>query len=370
MAADPLAEPGPESAVSRGGRRVLIDALATRFGGAAYATIQLSRHLAQRPEVATVTVLARHGSIVERGLADEPTVRCAVLRPARRFELIRRTAWQAVRLRRLVAQEQCDVLISMSGILPRSPGCHLMCLIGNPVMYERSGPANMLRRRAVRRTARAAQYLAAPSRLMAELVSGSAERPCEVLPWGIDHCVFSPPAQPGREILCVADFYAHKRHDLVLAAWRLLPSPRPRLRLVGNPAVDTEAYARLLARVGQMPEVDSIVLENRVPLARLVDAYRSARVFVMASEHESFCMPLAESMACGVPAVARDVRSLRETGGAGAMYVAGDDPSHWAAAIQRMIEDKDAHARTRQLALQAAAQFSWDACAGNLAVHL
>jgi D-inositol-3-phosphate glycosyltransferase len=205
---------------------------------------------------------------------------------------------------------------------------------------------------------------------MADLVSVSARRECAVLPLGVDHSAFAPTAALGNEILYVADFYAHKRHDLVLDAWLLLPSPRPVLHLVGNPAVDTRIHRELLTRIKEMPEAGSIVLSSRISLERLVDAYHRARVSVVPSERESFCMPLLESMACGVPAVVRGIPSLRETGGAGARYVDGDDPSRWAAAIQQLISDRASHEQARAAALGAAAGFSWAAMAARLVEQL
>jgi glycosyltransferase involved in cell wall biosynthesis len=370
MPAELPSDPRPESAGLSTGRGVLIDALAARFGGTAYATVQLARHLALRPDISTVIVLARRGSIVERGVTGEPAVRCITLPAKPQIELLRRIGWQALRLPTLVAREECDVVISMSGMLPRAPGCRMICLLFNPVMYERRTAANVLRRWAVRRTAHKAEQLAAPSRLMSDLVSASTGLQCALVPLGVDHAVFSPAASPGEEILCVADFYAHKRHDLVLDAWLCLPSPRPRLRLVGNPTVDRQAYARLLARIETLPEANSIVVEYGVALDRLVRAYHGARVFVMPSEHESFCMPLAESMACGVPAVVRGLASLRETGGAGARYVDGNDPAQWAATLQKLLGDDVEHRRMRALALRAADRFSWDAFAASLATRL
>jgi glycosyltransferase involved in cell wall biosynthesis len=352
------------------GRRILIDALAARYGGTASATVQVARHLTTSSKVSTVAVVARRGSIVERGLACEETVRCVALPVPRHVELIQRITWEAFHLPALARRERCDVIISMSGMLLRSPGCRLMCLIGNPVMYESRTPANLLRQWAVRHTAREAEYLAAPSRHMAEMVSASVERPCAVLPWGVDHRIFSPAAFPGKEILCVADFKAYKRHDLVVEAWLRLPTPRPPLRFVGNPDVDRQAHARLVTRISTLPEADSIRLEYRVPHERMPDIYRRAQVFVMPSEHESFCMPLAESMACGVPAVVRGVRSLRETGGAGARYLETDDPAEWAAVIRQMIEDDGEHHRARELAIRAAARFTWEAFAADLAARL
>jgi glycosyltransferase involved in cell wall biosynthesis len=352
------------------GRRILIDALAARHGGTAYAAVHLARHLAASRKVSTVAVATRRASIVERGLAGEPTVRCVALAEAPRMELMRRVTWEAVRLPSLVARDGLDVVISMSGMLPRAPGCDVICLLFNPVMYESSNAANLVRRYVVRRTAREGRYVAAPSLRMAELVSASIGRDCAVAPLGVDHGVFNPAAAVGDEILCVADFYAHKRHDLVVDTWLGLASPRPRLRLVGDPSVDPHTYARLVARVNTLAEADSISVEHRLPLAGLVAAYQRARVFVIASEHESFCMPLVESMACGVPAVARDLRSLRETGGAGASYVDSDEPARWSALVEGLLKDGLRHEQARAAALQAATRFSWEAFAGYILAEL
>ncbi len=350
--------------------RILVDALAARYGGTAAATVQLARHIARSPKVSSVAVVTRRGSIVERALANEKAVRCVALAPTRHAELTKRVSWEAFRFPALVRREQCDVVISMSGILPRSPGCRLICLIGNPVMYESRTPMNILRQWAVRRTARESEYLAAPSRHMADMVSASVERSCGVLLWGVDHSIFSPAPSPGDEILCVADFKAYKRHDLVIEAWRRLQPPRPTLRFVGNPDVDPRAYARLVARIRTLPEANSIRMEYRVPHDRMPEIYRRARLFLLPSEHESFCMPVAESMACGVPPIVRGIRSLRETGGAGAMYVDADDPAEWAACMKRMIEDDGEHDRARKMAVSAAARFTWEAFAADLADHL
>ena len=217
---------------------MLIDALAARFGGTAYATVHLARQLARREEVSSVIVATRAGSIVARGLSGEPAVRCITLPVAARNELLRRVSWEALRLPAVVAREECDVVITMSGMIPRRLGGRVICLLFNPVMFERRTVPNAVRRWAARRTAREADYLAAPSRAVAELASSSTGRPCEVIPLGVDHEVFRPAAAPGEEIVCVADFYRHKRHDLLLDAWQCLPSPRPRLRLIGNGAVD------------------------------------------------------------------------------------------------------------------------------------
>src|SRR5438132_12571793 len=147
-------------------RRVLVDALAARFGGGAYASVQIARHLALRDDVAEVAVLARERSIVAHGVDGLPGVRCLSMPAAPPLELVRRIAWEALRLPALVRREDFHALISMSGMLPRAPGCTLISMLGTPVMYERDTPATLLRRWVVRRTAAHAAFIAAPSLLM------------------------------------------------------------------------------------------------------------------------------------------------------------------------------------------------------------
>jgi glycosyltransferase involved in cell wall biosynthesis len=297
-------------------------------------------------------------------------VRCIAL-PARSVsELARRLAWQAVRLPRLVRRERCDALISMSGMLPRSPKCRLICLLFNPVMYERRSALDGLRRWGVRSTADHAAHLVAPSRFMAKLVADDTGGDCDVLALGLDHDVFRPRRTSGADLLCVADFYVHKRHDLILDMWLCLPSPRPRLHLVGDPAVDVRAYQRVRERVNRLPEADLVTLEHGLSVEALVAAYQCARVFVLPSERESFCLPLAESMACGVPPIVRGLPSMRETGGSGARYVDGDDSSVWAAAIRQLLEDDDAHDVARAAAMREARRFSWSVFVEGVAARV
>jgi glycosyltransferase involved in cell wall biosynthesis len=360
----------PEPVLEPRGRRVVIDALAARFGGTAYASVELAQHLADRSEVAAVSVLARRGAIVQRELAWGSQTRSIELRSPRSLELPRRLAWEAAKLPGLLERERCDVLISMSGVLPRMPRCRVMCLLGNSLMFESRTPANSLRRWAVARTVRASDYVAAPSRPMAALVSAATESQCDVTPLGVDHTTFTPGADGSREILCVADFYAHKRHDLLLEAWRRLSPPRPTLRLIGDPTVDARTYGRVIERVKSLPERLSVEIEHDLPRAAVAAACRRARVFVMPSEHESFCLPLAESMACGVPPVLRDHPTLRDTARRAGAYVVGDDPNDWAAVIAALLNDDRRYHAARVAAIERAAAFSWEALAATFAQRI
>jgi glycosyltransferase involved in cell wall biosynthesis len=60
-----------------------------------------------------------------------------------------------------------------------------------------------------------------------------------------------------------------------------------------------------------------------------------------------------------VPAVVRDIPALRETGGPGTTYVAGDDAQVWAQAFQRLLSDDAAHTTAQAAGLEHASHFSW-----------
>lgn len=280
-----------------------------------------------------------------------------MLPTTRRGELVRRVGWEAMRLPSIASG---DPVLTWSGMLPRRLTGPLIVYHANPGMFEPTArPANALRRSAAGWTARDATAVLAPTRAMARLVGAALEVEPQVLPLGVDHAVFTPGDGGGGDILCVADAYAHKRHDLVLEAWSTLPEPRPRLRLVGDPASDPETAATIREGIAARRHQGEIVWEPYLSESDLVAAYKAARALIVTSTSESFCLPVVEAAACGVPAVLRGLATLRETGGAGAAYVDGDDPAEWAEALDRAMRDHRWHARTRELAGEQARHFSW-----------
>ena len=125
---------------------------------------------------------------------------------------------------------------------------------------------------------------------------------------------------------------AHKHHALLLSAYARLDRPRPPLRLIGDPDVDPANYRRIAELASK---VDGVVVDGRVSFEHLIEAYGRARAMVIASDRESFSMPVAEALTCGVPIVAREYPTFRETAGPGAIFVSGDDVDGWTAAIGR-----------------------------------
>ncbi len=347
---------------------VIIDALAARYGGIAYATVQLAHHLADDP--GGIIVVTREGSLVAQDIRARPGLRLVTLRRPRRYELARRLLWEGFALPRLVRRHHATSVLTVSGMLPRAVGARVVSYPQNPVMFERGGATNRLRRWAVRRTARSAEHVLVPSKAMAARVAEVIGVRAEVVPLGVDHARFRPASEPGTEVLCVADFYRHKRQDVLLEAWAALPPPRPRLRLIGDIRVEPSWHGRIAAQAARYRGLGDITLSPRLPLDEVVDAYHGARVFALASQHESFCLPVLEAQACGIPAVVRDTPVLRETGGRGTTYVAGDDAETWAAALQRLVVDDDAHATARAEGLENARRFDWERNAAAVRARL
>lgn len=340
------------------GQAVLIDALATRFGGAAQVLIATARLLAADKRVRQLTVVVTAGSVPDRHLRGVAGLKLVSVGATGCLGVARRAAWEALRMPVLIRRERPTVLVTMSGMLPRHPDVPIICILLNQVPLQGGGgPGARLRRWAIRRSARHAAVLHAPTAAQAQLLRAVTDRPVRVVPHGVDHELFRPTSGPGDEILYVADFYAHKRHDLVIEAWRGLPPERPVLRLIGDPQPEPATFARVQRMVAGE---DRVHISPRVPQEEVAAAYRSARMLLLPSENESFAMPVAEALATGVPVVARDAPVLRETGGPGAIYVVADDPRAWTEAMARLVQDDDLHAALRAAGIGHAAGFRWE----------
>lgn len=70
----------------------------------------------------------------------------------------------------------------------------------------------------------------------------------------------------------------------------------------------------------------------------LLSYYLGSDVYLCSSDHEGFCVPLAESQRAGLPVVAKLSGAVRETLGPDQILL-GDDPAEYAHAIQRLCRD-------------------------------
>ena len=147
--------------------------------------------------------------------------------------------------------------------------------------------------------------------------------------------------QGGADLLYVGKISPHKApHDLVkmLDVLRRTDDPAARLHLVGSPLGSTYEPA-LRAFVDELGLSDAVNLAGSVSGGELEAYYREADVFVTASDHEGFCVPLAEAMGHGVPIVAYGVTAVPETVGGAGLVLHDKSPVPFAAAVGRVLGD-------------------------------
>ena len=151
----------------------------------------------------------------------------------------------------------------------------------------------------------------------------------------------------GADLLFVGKIAPHKApHDLVLmlAALHRAGSPRARLHLVGSPLGAT--YARALAQlIDRLHLGDAIVVTGSVSPAALEAYYQAADVFVCASDHEGFCVPLVEAMGHRLPVVAYGAGAVPETVGHGGLVLFTKRPAVFATAVHRVLSDLELRRR-------------------------
>jgi L-malate glycosyltransferase len=127
-------------------------------------------------------------------------------------------------------------------------------------------------------------------------------------------------------------FYSYKR-------WH---NPRSRLLLVGSHA-GFERYIAMLhqfiARIG----ATDIYLQGHVTNEELVAYYELSDVFLCASEHEGFCVPLIEAFHMGVPVIAYAAAAVPATMDGGGILLTDKNPAEVAALMDALVTNEAFH---------------------------
>ena len=147
--------------------------------------------------------------------------------------------------------------------------------------------------------------------------------------------------------------------DLIkaLAIYREVYDPRARLHLVGTSMGDD--YPRALERYARRLGLgDAVRLTGSVSDESLAAYYSTCDVFVCASEHEGFCIPIVESMAFGLPVVAFGAGAVPGTAGNGALVLYDRSPLALAAAAHKVTADQPLRTRLVDLGHARAEHFS------------
>jgi glycosyltransferase involved in cell wall biosynthesis len=170
------------------------------------------------------------------------------------------------------------------------------------------------------------------------------------------------------DLLFVGRFAPHKRQDVlirVLAALRATHAPRATLLLVGSG--DLPGYIRGLRELAHALGVaEAVRIETGVSDRALGDLYAKASVFVCASDHEGFGLPVLEAMSFSVPVVAYIAGAVAETVGDGGLLLEDRDPLVWAELAWRMANDDRVRERFISAGLRRLEDFSDAAISAQL----
>ncbi len=173
-------------------------------------------------------------------------------------------------------------------------------------------------------------------------------------------------------LLFVGRIQPLKAPDVLLHAAARLLADEPALRatlqvlVVGAPSGSGLAEPRQLQELATSLGIADVVrfVPPQGP-ASLADHYRAADVAVVPSHNESFGLVALEAQACGTPVVAAAVGGLPTAvaDGVSGVLVDGHDPADYAAAIRKVVEQREVLAVG---ARRHAEFFSWDRTAGSL----
>jgi glycosyltransferase involved in cell wall biosynthesis len=142
-------------------------------------------------------------------------------------------------------------------------------------------------------------------------------------------------------ILFVGRVAPNKRHEDLIAVYRYYKefiNSDSRLILVGGyDAVGK--YYNALRNLVEVWDLDGVVFAGMVGDDELGGYFASADVFLCASRHEGFCIPLIEAMRFGVPVVALAKTGVKDTMGGAGLLLDEYDPASMAEAIGMLKED-------------------------------
>lgn len=202
-----------------------------------------------------------------------------------------------------------------------------------------------------------------------------------VSPPGVNRTYFLPGSQAkarsrlglgdGALALFVGRVQALKGPDVALAAVAMARERLENLRLliVGGPSGPGGAREmENLRQAASRLEPGTVLFRPPVGHSSLADFYQAADVLVAPSRSESFGLVAAEAQACGLPVVAARRGGLRHVvkdGGSG-LLVEGWEPQSYAAAICKVIEDRELRAGMSARAVEWASRYSWQATCDRL----
>ena len=227
----------------------------------------------------------------------------------------------------------------------------------------------------VRRTARTAAHIIAPSEFSRrDLLETYGVAPERV---SVTHAAAAPhfrPATPdavtevkrrygieGDYVLAVGSIQPRKNLVRLVRAYSDLRRRRSHDKLPGLVLVGKRAwlYGETLRAVERSGVASNVIFTGYVPERDLPALYTGALCFVYPSYFEGFGLPPLEAMQCGTAVVTGDRTSLPEVVGDAGLLVNPFDEDAIGAAVASLIDDRELRARLGRRGQERAALFNW-----------
>ncbi len=202
--------------------------------------------------------------------------------------------------------------------------------------------------------------------VVSHFTASEAQRLLELPPDRISVCPPGGPSWTARSVqpkdgyvLFFGTLEPRKNLGALLDAYEMLAGRRaslPRLVLAGKA---TEQSAPWLERLGRAPLKNLVTHLGYIAPAEREALYAGARLLVQPSFEEGFGLPVLEAMTAGVPVVAANAGALPEVGGNAVLLASPTDPSSFASAIERLLDDDQCVETCVTAGIARAASFSW-----------
>ena len=148
-------------------------------------------------------------------------------------------------------------------------------------------------------------------------------------------------------ILFVGRMIPNKRIENVIRifhAYRTRFNPRSRLLLVGSHG-GFEKYLTMLHQLVATLGTPDVHFTGHISNEELTAYYNVSDLFLCASEHEGFCVPLMEAFHMQVPVVAYAAAAVPATMDGGGVLYEDREPGHVASLVDAVLSDSDIYER-------------------------
>lgn len=129
-------------------------------------------------------------------------------------------------------------------------------------------------------------------------------------------------------------------------------------------------YDPILSAANETIAARKVILTGPLADEDLVALLKGASLCVIPSLYEGFCLPMVESMACGVPTIASSASCLPEVSGGELQYFDPYEIDDIAAVIEKALTDQSLRRLLIAGGLKRASEFSWERCAEQTFVAL